>query len=297
MANMSLNKVKMSEQPPKVRARNFDEVATGYSNEEAIEEANRCLECKHRPCVSGCPVNVQIPDFIRKIKEGDFEGAYDVIKETNSLPAVCGRVCPQESQCEKYCVRGVKGEPVGIGRLERFAADYFMKNFESPKQEIIPNGIKVAVIGSGPAGLTCAGDLAKMGFDVTIFEALHTPGGVLMYGIPEFRLPKEIVKKEIAALKEMGVKIETNVIIGKSELIDDLFEEDDFKAVFIGSGAGLPSFMGIEGETLNGVLSANELLTRINLMQGYKFPEVDTPSYRWWKCCYGCCKVFPSYGC
>lgn len=278
MANMSPEKVKMTEQEPKIRAKNFKEVACGYSLEEAMEEAERCLNCKARPCMSGCPVNVKIPEFISRIKDGDIAGAYETIKETNSLPAVCGRVCPQENQCEKYCVRAKKGESVGIGRLERFAADYFMKNCKPDKKEILKNGIKVAVVGSGPAGLSCAGDLAQKGFDVTIFEALHTPGGVLMYGIPEFRLPKKIVQKEIETLKELGVKIKKNVIIGKSEFIDELFE-DGFKAVFVGTGAGLPSFMGIEGETLNGVYSANELLTRINLMKGYKFPQSDTPVF------------------
>ena len=278
MANMSPEKVRMTEQEPKKRAKNFEEVACGYSLEEAMEEAERCLNCKTRPCMSGCPVNVKIPDFITSIKDGDILGAYETIKETNSLPAVCGRVCPQENQCEKYCVRAKKGESVGIGRLERFAADYFMKNGKSEKQEFLKNGIKVAVVGSGPAGLSCAGDLAHKGFDVTIFEALHIPGGVLMYGIPEFRLPKEIVQKEIENLKDLGVKIEKNVIIGKTELIGELFEEG-YKAVFVGTGAGLPAFMGIEGETLNGVFSANELLTRINLMKGYKFPQSDTPVF------------------
>jgi glutamate synthase (NADPH/NADH) small chain len=278
LANMSLNKVKMGEQPPQERAKNFEEVEKGYTAEQAMEEAQRCLNCKHKPCVGGCPVNVQIPSFISKIKEGDFIGAYEIIKETNSLPAVCGRVCPQESQCEKYCVRAVKGESVGIGRLERFAADMALKNGYKKDLSISKNGKKVAVVGGGPAGLACAGDLAAAGFDVTVFEAFHTAGGVLMYGIPEFRLPKKIVNAEIESLKEMGVKIETNVVIGRTELLPELLEEG-FEAVFIGSGAGLPSFMGIEGEILNGVYSANEILTRINLMGAYKFPLKETPVY------------------
>jgi len=276
MPNMSLKKVAIPEQEPHVRNKNFLEVALGYTEEMAKEEAQRCLNCKHRQCVSGCPVNVKIPEFIQLVAEGDFEGAYQKIKETNSLPAVCGRVCPQENQCEKYCVRAKKGEPVGIGRLERFVADWHMQNVREKIEKPTSNGIKVAVIGAGPAGLTCAGDLAKLGYEVTIFEAFHTPGGVLMYGIPEFRLPKEIVKKEIDLLKEMGVDIRTNMVIGKVYSIDELMAEG-YKAVFIGTGAGLPSFMGIPGENLNGVYSANEFLTRINLMKAYQFPECDTP--------------------
>ncbi|MBO4897316.1 MAG: NADPH-dependent glutamate synthase [Clostridia bacterium] len=276
MANMSPEKVKMNELDPKMRAKCFEEVATGYTAAQALEESQRCLNCKNKPCMQGCPVNVRIPEFIEKIREEDFLGAYEIIKSTSNLPAVCGRVCPQENQCEKYCVRGIKGEPVGIGRLERFAADYFMEHGKKEEKEIKKNGIKVAICGSGPAGLTCAGDLAAAGFDVTVFEALHTPGGVLMYGIPQFRLPKEIVQKEIDSLRDMGVEIKTNYVIGKSELVDELFE-DGFKAIFIGTGAGLPRFMGIDGEMLCGVYSANELLTRINLMKGYKFPDYDTP--------------------
>ena len=276
--NMSNQKVKMPEQDPNVRNKNFDEVATGYTAEMAIEEAKRCLNCKHKPCMSGCPVNVKIPEFIEKIAAGDFEGAYLKIKETSSLPAICGRVCPQESQCEKYCVRGIKGEPVAIGRLERFAADYFMAHCKEEKPDITPKGKRVAVIGAGPAGLACAGDLAKKGYDVTIFEAFHKAGGVLVYGIPEFRLPKAIVEAEIEKLKDMNVKIETDTVVGKTIEIKELFEEG-FSAVFIGSGAGLPSFMNIPGENFNGVYSANEFLTRINLMKAYRFPEYDTPVY------------------
>lgn len=268
-ANMSLKKNPMPTQEPCVRAHNFDEVALGYSEEIAIDEALRCLNCKHMPCVSGCPVKIHIPEFIGKIKEGDFEGAYQVINRSSSLPAVCGRVCPQESQCESKCVRGIKGEPVGIGRLERFVADWHNAhasgNIEMPKS----NGHRVAVVGSGPSGLTCAGDLAKKGYEVTVFEALHLAGGVLVYGIPEFRLPKAIVQKEVDTLKSLGVKIETNVVIGKTITVDELFE-DGFEAVFIGSGAGLPRFMGIPGESLKGVYSANEFLTRSNLMKAYR---------------------------
>lgn len=276
MPDMSLEKVKMPEQDPKIRSGNFDEVALGYTEEMAMKESERCLKCRNKPCIAGCPVNVQIPDFIKLIGEGNFEGAYEKIKETNSLPAICGRVCPQESQCEQLCVRGKKGEPVGIGRLERFAADWYMANKEEHIECPAQNGKKVAVIGSGPAGLTCAGDLAKKGYDVTVFEAFHVPGGVLMYGIPEFRLPKALVQKEIDSLRRLGVKIMTNMVIGKVLSLDELAEEG-FEAVFIGSGAGLPSFMGIPGENLNGVYSANEFLTRINLMKAYKFPEYDTP--------------------
>lgn len=279
MANMSLEKTPMPEQAPDIRNKNFLEVAEGYTEEMAKNEAARCLNCKNKPCMSGCPVGVKIPEFISLMAEGDFEGAYQKIKETNALPAVCGRVCPQESQCESKCVRGIKGESVGIGRLERFAADYHRKNGSEKIPPIKPNGKKVAVIGSGPSGLTCAGDLAKLGYDVTVFEAFHTAGGVLMYGIPEFRLPKDIVQQEINVLKEMGVKIETNTIIGKTILLDELKTEYGFDAVYIGTGAGLPSFMSIEGESLNGVYSANEFLTRVNLMKAYKFPEYDTPIY------------------
>ncbi len=279
MPNMSLTKNPMPEQCPNERNKNFLEVTTGYTEEMAIDEAKRCLGCKNKPCMSGCPVGVKIPEFIAFVADGEFEKAYQKIKETNALPAVCGRVCPQERQCESKCVRGIKGESVAIGRLERFCADWHMKNV---KDEIIvpeQNGKKVAVIGSGPSGLTAAGDLAKRGYEVTIFEAFHVAGGVLMYGIPEFRLPKAIVQNEIESLKKLGVKIETNVIVGKTIMVDELIEEMGFDAVFIGTGAGLPSFMGIEGENLNGVYSANEFLTRINLMKGYKFPEYDTPVY------------------
>lgn len=267
--NMQLEKNPMPSQDPEIRKRNFEEVALGYSEETAVNEAMRCLECKNPKCVSGCPVGINIPGFIKKIKERDYDGAYDVISESSLLPAICGRVCPQESQCEKHCVRGVKGDPVGIGRLERFAADLRMsKNVPVSKPET-KNGKKIAVVGSGPAGLSCAGVLAKKGYDVTIFEALHVAGGVLMYGIPQFRLPKEIVQREISNLKELGVDIETNHIIGKTYTIDDL-KSDGYDAIFIGSGAGLPRFMNIPGENLMGVYSANEFLTRINLMKAYK---------------------------
>lgn len=276
MADMSLQKVKMPEQEPSVRSGNFKEVALGYNEEMACRESQRCLQCKNKPCVSGCPVNVQIPEFIKLISEGDFEGAYAKIKETNSLPAVCGRVCPQESQCEQLCVRGKKGEPVGIGRLERFAADWFMANKESKVESGKRNGKKVAVVGSGPAGLTCAGDLAKLGYEVTVFEAFHVPGGVLMYGIPEFRLPKALVQREIETVRQLGVNIMTNMVIGKVLSLDEL-QQEGYEAIFIGSGAGLPSFMGVPGENLNGVYSANEFLTRVNLMKAYRFPETDTP--------------------
>lgn len=276
MANMSTKKVPMPEQQPDVRNKNFKEVALGYDEKMAIEEAERCIQCKNQPCVKGCPVHVKIPEFIKLIAQGDFEGAYQKIRETNSLPAICGRVCPQESQCESVCTRGKKGEPVAIGRLERFVADWHMKNGFDEVELPAKNGKKVAIIGSGPAGLTCAGDLAKLGYEVTVFEALHTPGGVLMYGIPEFRLPKEIVQREIDSLKRMGVKIETNMVIGKILTIDDLFDMG-YEAVFIGTGAGLPKFMGIPGENLNGVYSANEFLTRINLMKAYDFPKHPTP--------------------
>ena len=275
MPNMSLNKVVMPEQDPKVRARNFEEVTLGYTADMAVEEAERCLNCKNMPCVNGCPVGVRIPEFIAKVKERDFAGAYEIIKSTNGLPAVCGRVCPQENQCEGKCVRGIKGEPVGIGRLERFVADYVMNGEAVPAKKPASNGKKVAVIGAGPAGLTCAGDLARLGYQVTIFEAFHVAGGVLMYGIPEFRLPKAIVQKEVNALKELGVEIMTNMVIGKVLSIDDIIDMG-YEAAFIGSGAGLPNFMGIEGESLIGVCSANEYLTRINLMKGY-LDEYDTP--------------------
>ena len=274
-ANMSLKRNAMPTQDAFVRAHNFDEVALGYTEEQAIDEAMRCLNCKNMPCVAGCPVKIHIPEFINKIKEGDFEGAYQVITKSSSLPAVCGRVCPQETQCESKCVRGIKGESVGIGRLERFVADWH--NTFATEEPVRPqsNGHKVAVVGSGPSGLTCAGDLAKKGYEVTVFEALHTAGGVLVYGIPEFRLPKKIVAKEVETLKKLGVKIETNVVIGKTLTIDELFEQG-FEAVFVGSGAGLPNFMGIPGEALNGVYSANEFLTRSNLMKSY-LDNPETP--------------------
>ncbi len=274
-ANMNPKKNEMPTQSPEVRAHNFSEVALGYSEEVAVDEALRCLGCKNMPCVSGCPVNIRIPDFIAKIKECDFEGAYKIISKDSSLPAVCGRVCPQETQCEAKCVRGIKGEPVGIGRLERFVADWHMAHSDEKPVCEAPNGHKVAVIGSGPSGLTCAGDLAKKGYKVTVFEALHTAGGVLVYGIPEFRLPKAIVQKEVDGLIAMGVEIETNMIIGKTLTIDELFDMG-YEAVFIGSGAGLPNFMGIPGESYKGVYSANEFLTRSNLMKAY-LENPDTP--------------------
>lgn len=275
MANISLKKVPMPEQDPDVRNKNFLEVSTGYTEEMAKEEATRCLHCKNSPCVAGCPVNVHIPEFIAKVAEGEFEEAYQIITSTNGLPAVCGRVCPQESQCEGKCVRGIKGEPVGIGRLERFCADYHNTHSTAKAEKPQTNGKKVAVIGAGPSGLTCAGDLAKLGYEVTVFEAFHTAGGVLVYGIPEFRLPKDIVRREVKNLEDLGVEIQTNMIIGKTLSVDELFEMG-YKAVFIGSGAGLPSFMGIEGEELIGVYSANEYLTRTNLMKAY-LDEYDTP--------------------
>ncbi len=268
------------EQAPAARVQNFTEVSLGYDEETAMEEAVRCLQCKHKPCVAGCPVNVAIPDFIKLIAEGKHMEAYEKIRETNGLPAVCGRVCPQETQCEEKCVRGIKGEPVGIGRLERFAADYAMEKGVGETEPAPSNGIKVAVIGSGPAGLTCAADLRKIGYEVTIFEALHTPGGVLVYGIPEFRLPKKLVRDEIATLEKLGVEIRTDMIVGRSVTLDELLTEENFKAVFIGSGAGLPNFQKIPGENLNGVYSANEFLTRINLMRAYDFPNNDTPVKR-----------------
>ena len=277
--NKQMEKTPMPEQDPLRRASNFEEVALGYTEEMAVNEAQRCLHCKNRPCVSGCPVNVQIPDFIDWIVSGDYEGAYQTIAQTSSLPAVCGRVCPQETQCEAKCVRGIKGEPVAIGRLERFVADRHMAadtvqdGLQPPAAA--PNGHKVAVVGSGPAGLTCAGDLARLGYSVTVFEAFHTAGGVLMYGIPEFRLPKTIVQREVDNLRRMGVEIETNMVVGRVLSIDELFERG-YEAVFVGSGAGLPGFMGIPGEGLLGVMSANEFLTRINLMKAYR-EEYDTP--------------------
>ena len=276
MPNMTMTKLPMPEQDPKVRARNFEEVSYGYTEEMAVEEAQRCLHCKHMPCVSGCPVNVQTPKFIQLIAEHKFADACAAIKETSALPAVCGRVCPQETQCEAKCVRGIKGEPVAIGRLERFAADWDMKNGKNEVVKPESNGHKVAVIGAGPAGLTCAGDLAKKGYEVTIFEAFHKAGGVLVYGIPEFRLPKAIVQKEVEGLEKMGVKVMTDMVIGKVLSIDELMDDMGFEAVFIGSGAGLPMFMGIEGEDLVGVSSANEFLTRINLMKAYR-DDYDTP--------------------
>ena len=273
---MSLKKNAMPHQEACVRNKNFKEVALGYTVEQAIDEAERCLNCKNKPCMNGCPVMVHIPEFIQKVKEKDFEGAYQIISQSSSLPAVCGRVCPQESQCEKYCVRGIKGEPVGIGRLERFVADWHNENSKQAPVKPVSNGKKVAVIGSGPSGLTCAGDLAKKGYEVTVFEAFHLAGGVLVYGIPEFRLPKTIVQKEIDTLKDLGVKIETDMVIGKVLSIDELIAEYGFKAVFVGSGAGLPKFMNIPGENLNGVFSANEFLTRINLMKAYR-DDATTP--------------------
>ncbi|NLC84024.1 MAG: NADPH-dependent glutamate synthase [Ruminococcaceae bacterium] len=282
--NMSKTKVPMPEQDPEIRNHNFAEVAFGYDQDLACEEAARCLQCKHKPCVNGCPVNVAIPEFIQQIADKNFEAAYQKIVETNNLPAVCGRVCPQESQCEQLCVRGIKGEPVAIGRLERFAADFHMAMMQAEEQKAgacsvlrpRPDGEKVAVVGSGPASLTCAVDLAKLGYQVTVFEAFHVAGGVLMYGIPEFRLPKAIVQREIDTLRQYGVKIETNMVIGRVASLDELFEKG-FEAVFIGTGAGLPMFMNIPGENLNGVYSSNEFLTRVNLMKAYKFPDVDTP--------------------
>ena len=275
MPNMSLTKVPVPEQDAKVRSRNFEEVCLGYTKEQAMEEATRCLNCKNKPCVGGCPVNIHIPEFIAKVAEGDFKAAYEIISDTNALPGVSGRVCPQESQCEKYCVRGIKGEPVAIGRLERFVADWYRENINEMPQKPESNGIKVAVVGSGPASLTCASDLAKQGYQVTMFEAFHTAGGVLVYGIPEFRLPKAIVANEVEKLTAMGVDLETDMVVGKTYTIDEMFEEG-YEAVFVGSGAGLPMFMGIEGETLAGVYSANEYLTRINLMKAY-LSDYDTP--------------------
>ncbi len=275
MANMTLVKTPMPEQDPKFRARNFQEVTLGYTAEMAMEEAGRCLQCKNPKCVEGCPVNVRIPEFIGKVAEGDFKAAYEIITSTNALPALSGRVCPQETQCEAKCVRGIKGEPVAIGRLERFVADWYRTNINAMPEKVASNGIKVAVVGSGPAGMTCASDLAKLGYAVTMFEALHTAGGVLVYGIPEFRLPKSIVANEIRKLEAQGVEVMTNMVIGRVLTIDELFEMG-YKAVFVGSGAGLPMFMNIPGESLKGVMSANEYLTRTNLMKAYD-EEYDTP--------------------
>ena len=275
MANMSLKKVPMPEQDPQVRARNFQEVTLGYTEEMAVEEAGRCLNCKNPKCVEGCPVNVRIPEFIAKVRERDFKAAYEIITSTNALPALSGRVCPQETQCESKCVRGIKGEPVAIGRLERFVADWYWENVNAMPEKAASNGIKVAVVGSGPAGLTCASDLAKKGYQVSVFEALHTAGGVLVYGIPEFRLPKAIVANEVTKLQAQGVEVMTNMVIGRVLTIDELFEMG-YKAIFVGSGAGLPMFMGIPGESLKGVLSANEYLTRTNLMKAYN-NDSDTP--------------------
>lgn len=282
MPNMQEHKTDMPLQDAACRIQNFDEVALGYTEEMAIQEATRCLNCRHKPCVSGCPVNVRIPEFIEQVAKGDFEKAYQVIAKTSSLPAICGRVCPQENQCEKHCVRGIKNEPVAIGRLERFVADWHREHNDQVLEKPQSNGHKVAVVGAGPSGLTCASDLAKLGYEVTIFEALHVAGGVLMYGIPEFRLPKVIVQKEISHLKELGVEIITNFVVGRSDSIDALMEQG-YEAIFIGSGAGLPNFMNLEGENLKGVYSANEFLTRINLMKAY-LPESDTPIQRPTKC-------------
>ncbi|MBQ7643290.1 MAG: FAD-dependent oxidoreductase, partial [Clostridia bacterium] len=279
MADMSPVKHEMPTQAPEVRKNNFNEVALGYTSETAIEEAKRCLNCKHRPCTSGCPVKVRIPDFIAAVADGRFIDAYKIITEDNLLPAICGRVCPQETQCESKCVRGIKGESVAIGRLERFVADYYRNNAKETLSPVPSNGIKVAVIGSGPSGLACAGYLIRKGYEITVFDAFHTAGGVLSYGIPEFRLPKEIVKKEIENLKNLGVKFELNVVVGKSITVPELIEEENFNAVFIGTGAGLPRFLGIKGEGALGVYSANEFLTRINLMKAY-LPDSDTPVYR-----------------
>ena len=275
-----LNRVPVREQDPKVRATNFDEVCIGYNMEEAMEEASRCINCKNAKCIQGCPVSINIPAFVKAVKEGKITEAADIIAESSALPAICGRVCPQETQCEGKCIRGIKGDPISIGKLERFVADYSREHGYVPKKPETTNGKKVAIIGSGPAGLTCAGDLAKLGYEVTIFEALHEPGGVLTYGIPEFRLPKdEVVQKEIDNVRKLGVKIECNVVIGKSVTIDQLMEEEGFEAVFIGSGAGLPKFMGIPGENAVGVFSANEFLTRNNLMKAFR-DDYDTPIFR-----------------
>ena len=278
MPNMSLKKNEMPAQEPNVRNKNFSEVALGYSKETAVDESTRCLNCKNKPCVEGCPVNIDIPAFIQKVQQEDFDGAYDIISSSSSLPAVCGRVCPQETQCEGKCVRGIKGDPVGIGRLERFVADWHNENSTAAVTKPASNGHRAAIIGAGPAGLTCAGDLARMGYQVTVYEALHLAGGVLVYGIPEFRLPKAIVQKEIDGLKALGVEINTNTVVGKTITVDELFEQG-FEAIFIGSGAGLPRFMGIPGENLKGVYSANEFLTRTNLMKAYN-ENSDTPVQR-----------------
>ena len=276
MANMSLTKNPMPSQEPNVRNKNFEEVALGYTEAQALDEAQRCLNCKNKPCMTGCPVMVHIPEFIAEVAKGNFEEAYQIISNTSALPAVCGRVCPQENQCEKYCVRGKKGEPVGIGRLERFVADWHNANCHTLPEKPASNGHRVAIVGSGPAGLTCAGDLARKGYEVTVFEALHLAGGVLVYGIPEFRLPKSIVQKEVDGLKALGVTIATDTVVGRTITVDELMEEQGFEAVFIGSGAGLPMFMNIPGVNYKGVFSANEFLTRINLMKAY-LPESDTP--------------------
>ena len=276
MANMSLTKNPMPSQDPNVRNKNFEEVALGYTEEQALDEAQRCLNCKNKPCMTGCPVMVHIPEFIAEVAQGHFEEAYQIISNTSALPAVCGRVCPQESQCEKYCVRGKKGDPVGIGRLERFVADWHNAHATAAPEKPASNGHRVAVVGSGPAGLTCAGDLARKGYEVTVFEALHLAGGVLVYGIPEFRLPKSIVQKEVDGLKALGVTVATDTVVGRTITVDELMEEQGFEAVFIGSGAGLPMFMDIPGVNYKGVLSANEFLTRINLMKAYR-PDSDTP--------------------
>ena len=279
MANMSLQKNPMPSQDPNVRNKNFEEVALGYTEAQALDEAQRCLNCKNKPCMTGCPVMVHIPEFIQEVARGDFEAAYQIIAATSALPAVCGRVCPQESQCEKYCVRGKKGDPVGIGRLERFVADWHNQHASAAAEKPASNGHRVAVVGSGPAGLTCAGDLARKGYEVTVFEALHLAGGVLVYGIPEFRLPKSIVQKEVDGLKALGVTIATDTVVGRTISVDELMEEQGFEAVFIGSGAGLPMFMDIPGVNYRGVYSANEFLTRINLMKAY-LPGSDTPIQR-----------------
>ena len=276
MANMSLKKNPMPSQDPNVRNKNFEEVALGYTEEQALDEAARCLNCKNKPCMQGCPVMVHIPDFFAEVAKGDFEAAYQIIAATSALPAVCGRVCPQESQCEKHCVRGIKGEPVGIGRLERFVADWHREHATAAPEKPASNGHRVAVVGSGPSGLTCAGDLARKGYEVTVFEALHLAGGVLVYGIPEFRLPKAIVQKEVDGLKALGVTIATDTVVGRTITVDELMDEQGFEAVFIGSGAGLPMFMDIPGINYRGVYSANEFLTRINLMKAYREGS-DTP--------------------
>ncbi|MBC7961025.1 MAG: FAD-dependent oxidoreductase, partial [Vallitaleaceae bacterium] len=276
MPNMSPKKTAMPEQDPGQRIHNFEEVATGYTKENAVEEATRCLNCKHKPCVAGCPVNVPIPEFIQAVVDEDFEKAYQIIVSENRLPAICGRVCPQERQCEERCVRAIKGDSVGVGRLERFVADYHMAQVKEETFTIKSNGIKVAIVGSGPASISCASDLAVKGYQVTIFEALHELGGVLVYGIPEFRLPKQLVKEEFDKVLALGVEVEKNVIVGKSITIEELLS-DGFSAIFIGSGAGLPNFLNIPGENLGGVYSSNEFLTRVNLMKAYKYPEYPTP--------------------